>query len=203
MEWERTPFKANHCILSPGLNTQLVVLTFQVQADPPPIAAQWYFNGSLIQNNNVYQISNITAADNSTGSILYNTSLVIGSVDPTTQGYYFVSFFSTKAGVTNTTFIYVTPPSTSGPPSSSIAAAVGAAVGASVSVTFVVSFSLGVLVASVLCYISRRSKESYKPSLHADPATVYEVMGTNKEMKGDGLEINTNTAYGLVSTTSL
>ena len=33
------------------------------------------------------------------------------------------------------------------------------AVGVSVSVTFVVSFSMGVLVASVLCYISRRSKE--------------------------------------------
>ncbi|KAL5494304.1 hypothetical protein EMCRGX_G015606 [Ephydatia muelleri] len=39
-------------------------------------------------------------------------------------------------------------------------ATVGIAVGVSVSVTFVVSFSMGVLVASVLCYISRRSKET-------------------------------------------
>ena len=78
-------------------------------------------------------------------------------------------------------------------------AAVGTAVGVSVSVTFVVSFSLGVLVASVLCYISRRSKESYKPSSHADSATVYDEAGTNKRKIGDVMEIDTNTAYGLVS----
>ena len=77
-------------------------------------------------------------------------------------------------------------------------AAVGTAVGVSVSVTFVVSFSLGVLVASVLCYISRRSKESYKPSSHADPATVYDEAGTNKR-KGGVMEMDTNTAYGLLS----
>ena len=76
-------------------------------------------------------------------------------------------------------------------------AAVGTAVGVSVSVTFVVSFSLGVLVASVLCYISRRSKESYKP--HADPASVYDEAGTNKKVKGDVMEMDANTAYGLVS----
>ena len=69
--------------------------------------------------------------------------------------------------------------------------AVGIAVSVSVSVTFVVSFSLGVLVASVLCYISRRSKESYKPSSHADPATVYDEVGTNKKIKGDVMEVNT------------
>ena len=78
-------------------------------------------------------------------------------------------------------------------------AAVGTAVGVSVSVAFVVSFSLGVLVASVLCYISRRSKESYKPSSHADPVTVYDEVGTNKKMKEDVMEMDTNTAYGLVS----
>ena len=55
-------------------------------------------------------------------------------------------------------------------------AAVGTAVGVSVSVTFVVSFSMGVLVALVLCYISRRSKEtSHKPR--------------------NVMEMNTNTAY--------
>ena len=75
-------------------------------------------------------------------------------------------------------------------------AAVGTAVGVSVSVTFVVSFSMGVLVAYVLGYISRRSKESScKPSSHANPATVHEV-GTNKKMKGDAMEIDANTAYG-------
>ena len=75
-------------------------------------------------------------------------------------------------------------------------AAVGTAVGVSVSVTFVVSFSMGVLVAYLLCYFSRRSKESsHKPSSHADPATVRD-MGTNKKMKGDAMEINANTAYG-------
>eukprot|EP00731_Ephydatia_muelleri_P033073 Em0025g29a len=77
-------------------------------------------------------------------------------------------------------------------------AAVGTAVGMSVSVTFVVSFSMGVLVASVLCYISRRSKgSSHKPSSHADPvATVYDEVGINKKMTGDAMEMNTNTAYG-------
>ena len=54
-------------------------------------------------------------------------------------------------------------------------------------------------MASVLCYISRRSKESYKPSSYADPATVYDEVGTNKKMEGDVMEMDTNTAYGLVS----
>ena len=40
-------------------------------------------------------------------------------------------------------------------------AAVGTAVGVSVSVTFVVSFSMGVLVASVLCYISKDPKDHH------------------------------------------
>ena len=74
--------------------------------------------------------------------------------------------------------------------------AIGTALGVSVSVTFVVSFSLGVLVASVLCCISRRSKESHKPSSHADPATVYDEVCTNKKMKGDVMEIVANAAYG-------
>eukprot|EP00731_Ephydatia_muelleri_P033086 Em0025g42a len=69
-----------------------------------------------------------------------------------------------------------------------------AVVGVSVSVTFVVSFSMGVLVASVLCYISRRSKES--SSSQADPATVYDEVHSNKKMKRDTMMMNTNTAYG-------
>ena len=73
---------------------------------------------------------------------------------------------------------------------------IGTAVGVSISVTFVVSFSLGVLVASLLCYISRRSEESSKPSSHADPATMYDEVGTNKKMKGNVMEMDTNNAYG-------
>ena len=70
--------------------------------------------------------------------------------------------------------------------------AIGTAVG--VSVTFVVVFILGVLVASVLCYISRRT--SYKPS-HDDPANVYEEVGNSKKSKDYIIVLDTNTAYGL------
>ena len=58
-------------------------------------------------------------------------------------------------------------------------------------VTFVVSFSLEVLVASVLCYISRRSTgTSRKPSLHV---TVIDETGTNRKMK------NTLNGFGIPS----
>ena len=78
-----------------------------------------------------------------------------------------------------------------------LGSAIGTAVCVSVSVTFVVS-SLGVLVTSVLCYISRRSTgTSYKPSSHADPATAYDEVGTEKRMKGAVMEMDTNAAYGL------
>ena len=70
--------------------------------------------------------------------------------------------------------------------------AIGTAVG--VPVTFVVAFSLGVLVASLLCYILRRT--SYKPS-HDDPATVYEEVGNNMKSKDNIIVMDTNTAYGL------
>ena len=74
---------------------------------------------------------------------------------------------------------------------------IGTVVGVSVSVTFVVSFSMGVLVASVLCYISRKSKESsHKPSTFVDPANVYGEVGSNKKMKGNTMMMNTKTAYG-------
>ena len=72
--------------------------------------------------------------------------------------------------------------------------AIGTAVG--VPVTFVVAFSLGVLVATVLCYILR--KTSYKPS-RDDPATVYEVVGNNKESKDNIIVLDANTAYGIGS----
>eukprot|EP00731_Ephydatia_muelleri_P033174 Em0025g130a len=81
------------------------------------------------------------------------------------------------------------------PGTAAVGSSIGTAVGVSVSVTFVVSFTMGVLVASVLCYISRRSKESlYNPSSHDDPATVYDEVGSTK--KRDAVEMNRNTAYG-------
>ena len=81
------------------------------------------------------------------------------------------------------------------PGTAAVVSSIGTAVGVSVSVTFVVSFTMGVLVASVLCYISRRSKESlHNPSSHADPATVYDEVGSTK--KRDAVEMNRNTAYG-------
>ena len=50
---------------------------------------------------------------------------------------------------------------------------------------------------SVLCYISRRSKEtSYKAISLADPTTLYDEVSTNKKMREDAMEMNTNTAYG-------
>ena len=81
------------------------------------------------------------------------------------------------------------------PGTAAVGSSIGIATGVSVSVTFVVSFSMGMLVASVLCYISRRSKESsHKPSSHAEPGTVYDKAGSTK--KRDAMEMNTNTAYG-------
>ena len=84
-----------------------------------------------------------------------------------------------------------------GPCTAAVGSSIGTAVGVSVSVTFVVFFSMGVSVASVLCYILRRPKESsYKPRSCIVPATPYDEVGTNKKMKGDTMEMNTNTAYG-------
>ena len=73
---------------------------------------------------------------------------------------------------------------------------IGIAVGISIPASFMVLI-LGVLVASVLCYILRRSKESYKPNSQADFSNVYDEVDINKKMKGDVIEINTNTAYGI------
>eukprot|EP00731_Ephydatia_muelleri_P009834 Em0005g420a len=81
------------------------------------------------------------------------------------------------------------------PSTAAVGSSIGIAIGVSVSVTFVVSFSMGMLVASVLCYISRRSKESsHNSGSHAEPATVYDEVGSTK--KRDAMEMNTNTAYG-------
>ena len=100
--------------------------------------------------------------------------------------------------------IVLSNPNTSGPSmlltvpcTVAVGSSIGTAIGVSVFVTFVVSFSMGVLVASVLCYLSRRSKgSSHKSSSYADPATVYDEVGTNNKKKEDAMEMSTNTAYG-------
>ena len=52
------------------------------------------------------------------------------------------------------------------------------------------------MVAYVLGYISRRSKESsHKSSSHADPASINDEAGSNMRMKGDAMEMTTNAAY--------
>ena len=52
-------------------------------------------------------------------------------------------------------------------------------------------------MASVLCYISRKSIMSAdKRRPHAGHVTVYDEVGTNKKMKCDVMEMNENTAYG-------
>ncbi|KAL5493201.1 hypothetical protein EMCRGX_G014346 [Ephydatia muelleri] len=100
-------------------------------------------------------------------------------------------------GATSTTLhtVYVTTTlSTTVSSDTCTAAAVGSfgtAVGVSISVTFVVSFSMGVLMASVLCYIPRRS---HKASSHSNPATTYDEVITNKKVAGDVMEMNSNTA---------
>ena len=73
---------------------------------------------------------------------------------------------------------------------------IGAAVGIVYQpVTFVVSF-LGMLMASVLCYILSRSNKSNRNQVHMSIlAKVYEV-GINKK---NIMELDTNTTYELVS----
>lgn len=71
-----------------------------------------------------------------------------------------------------------------------VGAVIGTVAGVSVSV-IVVSFAMGVLMASVLCYIPRRS---HKASSHSNPATTYDEVITNKKVAGDVMEMNSNTA---------
>lgn len=72
-----------------------------------------------------------------------------------------------------------------------VGAVIGTVAGVSVSVIIVVSFAMGVLMASVLCYIPRRS---HKASSHSNPATTYDEVITNKKVAGDVMEMNSNTA---------
>ena len=76
---------------------------------PPPDHVQWYMNGSMVKPSDLYLISNISVSDASTVPITYNASLTISSVNLTTQGFYWASFYG-HVGVVNTTSIFVTPP---------------------------------------------------------------------------------------------
>ena len=84
-----------------------VTLTFQVQADPAP-SVQWFFNGSLIQTNITYQ-TRITPANNIIGSTLNNVTLLIGSMNISTQGYYYATI-TNGAGTRNSSSVFATPP---------------------------------------------------------------------------------------------
>ena len=70
-----------------------------------------------------------------------------------------------------------------------VGAVIGTAAGVSVSVIIVVSFALGVL-ASVLCYISRRS---HKASSHSNPPTAYDEVMANDMVAKDVVEMNATT----------
>jgi hypothetical protein len=89
-----------------GGGTTLMV---QVMSYPPPDHVQWYMNGSMVKPSDLYLISNISVSDASTVPIIYNASLTISSVNLTTQGFYWASFYG-HMGVVNTTPIFVTPP---------------------------------------------------------------------------------------------
>ena len=47
-----------------------------------------------------------------------------------------------------------------------------------------------------LLHFIRTKEASHKPISFADPTTLYDEVSTNKKMKGDVMEMNTNTAYG-------
>ena len=73
---------------------------------PPPDHVLWYMNGSMVKPSDLYLISNISVSDASTVPITYNASLTISSVNLTTQGFYWASFYG-YFGVFNTSFIFL------------------------------------------------------------------------------------------------
>ena len=89
-----------------GGGTTLMVQV--MSPSPPPDHVEWYMNGSMVKPSGLYLISNISISDASTVPITYNASLTISSVNLTTQGFYWASFYG-HVGVVNTTPIFVTP----------------------------------------------------------------------------------------------
>ena len=90
-----------------GGGTTLMVQV--MSPSPPPDHVQWYMNGSMVKPSVLYLISNISVSDASTVPITYNASLTISSVNLTTQGFYWASFYG-HVGVVDTTPIFLTPP---------------------------------------------------------------------------------------------
>ncbi|KAL5515901.1 hypothetical protein EMCRGX_G001146 [Ephydatia muelleri] len=158
---------------------------------------EWTING---QHTSVYNISN-PAVYPLTPAGAQTTLIVPGDYE--LDGIAIVCSYSVLQGApvySMSAFLTAQAPSVLAANTCKVAAvgsSISTAVGVSVSVTFVVSFSMGVLVASVLCYISRKSIMSAdKRRPHAGHVTVYDEVGTNKKMKCDVMEMNENTAYG-------
>eukprot|EP00731_Ephydatia_muelleri_P004567 Em0002g743a len=66
-------------------------------------------NSSFVKTSDLYLISNISVSDASTVPITYVASLTISSVNLTTQGFYWASFYD-HGGVATTTTIFLTNP---------------------------------------------------------------------------------------------
>ena len=105
------PIKESVVVVGGGGGTTLMVQV--MSPSPPPDHVQWYMNGSMVKPSDLYLISNISVSDASTVPITYNASLTISSVNLTTQGFYWASFYG-HVGVVNTTPIFLTPPGRSG-----------------------------------------------------------------------------------------
>ena len=86
-----------------------ITLTLQVMSYPPPDHVQWYMNGSQVEPSGLYLVSNISVSNASTDPITYSASLTISSVNLTTLGFYWATFY-VHTGAVNSSTIFVTPP---------------------------------------------------------------------------------------------
>ncbi|KAL5494154.1 hypothetical protein EMCRGX_G015432 [Ephydatia muelleri] len=86
-----------------------ITLTMQVMSYPPPDHVQWYMNGSQVEPSGLYLVSNISVSNASTDPITYSASLTISSVNLTTLGFYWATFY-VHSGVVNSSTVFVTPP---------------------------------------------------------------------------------------------
>ena len=104
------PIKKSVVVVCEGCGTTLMV---QVMSYSPPYHVQWYMNSSFVKTSDLYLISNISVSDASTVPITYVASLTISSVNLTTQGFYWASFYD-HGGVATTTTIFLTNPGRQG-----------------------------------------------------------------------------------------
>ena len=100
------PINETVVVVCGGGGTTLMIRV--MSPSPSPDHVQWYMNGSMVKPSDLYLISNISVSDASTVPITYNASLTISSVNLTTQGFYWASFYG-HVGVVKTTPIFVTP----------------------------------------------------------------------------------------------